>query len=59
MGENDIQSESGRFHGSAPVQRHCGLLGAWNRGSIRDDNAESVRGAIERAKRKRADKLFE
>lgn len=43
MGEHDIQSESGRFHGSTPVQHHCGMLGAWNRGGIWDDNAESVR----------------
>jgi hypothetical protein len=43
MGEHDIQSENGRFHGSTSVQRHCRVLGAWNRGGIRDDNAESVR----------------
>jgi hypothetical protein len=43
MGENDIQSENGRFHGSTSVQRHCGLLGVWNRGGFWDDNAESVR----------------
>jgi hypothetical protein len=43
MGEHDIQSESGRFYGSTPVQRHCGLLGAWNRGCIWGDHAEPVR----------------
>ena len=42
MGEDDIQSENGRLYGSTPVQRHCGLLGARNRGGIWDDNAESV-----------------
>jgi len=42
MGEHDIQSESGRFHGSTSVQHHCGLLGTWNRGGIWDDNAESI-----------------
>lgn len=43
MGDDDIQSENGRFHGSTSVQHHCGLLGAWNRGGFWDDNAESVR----------------
>jgi len=42
MGEDDVQPEGGRFHGSTPVQRYCGVLGAWNRRSIWDDHAESI-----------------